>query len=219
MLSYLAEKYFSTVSAVLDEKLPDILYLGSRFAEWGVSGEVVHAAAKYVDVMSFNCYKYDINQPWMNLGTYDMPIIIGEFSFHATDRGMFAPGYVPVSSQAVRASSYEDYMKSVFENPNFVGAHWFQYMDQPIVGRAWDGENGNVGFVDITDTPHPELVSAARNINLQSYDIKFNYKSVETLTLDQTSIELDKTTSTATLNATILPADADNKAVTWASIV
>jgi len=88
----------------------------------------------------------------MNLGTYDMPIIIGEFSFHATDRGMFAPGYVPVPSQAVRAGSYTDYMTSVFENPNFVGAHWFQYMDQPIVGRAWDGENGNVGFVDITDT-------------------------------------------------------------------
>ena len=44
-------------------------------------------------------------------------------------------------------------MKSVVNDPRFVGAHWFQYYDQPTLGRAWDGENSNTGFVDTTDQP------------------------------------------------------------------
>jgi hypothetical protein len=34
-----------------------------------------------------------------------------------------------------------------------VGAHWFQYLDQPASGRLLDGENGHLGLVAITDVP------------------------------------------------------------------
>jgi hypothetical protein len=57
-------------------------------------------------------------------------------------------------------------LRDVAENPDFVGAHWFQYVDQPLTGRTLDGENGHVGFVTVTDQPYDELVAAAREANL-----------------------------------------------------
>jgi hypothetical protein len=36
-----------------------------------------------------------------------------------------------------------------------------QWIDQPSTGRD-DGENYNIGFVDVTDRPYPEMISAAK---------------------------------------------------------
>jgi|GEM_PF-2599507 len=44
-----------------------------------------------------------------------------------------------------------------------------QYVDEPLTGRAYDGENYNIGFLTVTDTPYPELVAAARAIHRQAY--------------------------------------------------
>ena len=46
------------------------------------------------------------------------------------------------------------------------GAHWFQYIDEPLTGRTLDGENAHVGFVTVADLPYVELVAAARDANL-----------------------------------------------------
>ena len=54
-----------------------------------------------------------------------------------------------------------------------VGAHWFQYTDSPVTGRAYDGENYNVGFVTNADVPYKEMVEAAREINQELYPRKF----------------------------------------------
>jgi agarase len=75
------------------------------------------------------------------------------------------PGLVAAASQEERAQGFKRYVESVLDNPNFVGCHLFQYVDQPNTGRVLDGENYAIGFVDVTDTPYPELVKAAREVN------------------------------------------------------
>ena len=78
---------------------------------------------------------------------------------------------LPVSLQAQSLTEFHNmtpdekraYMDSLLAHPNFVGAHWFQYIDSPISGRAFDGENYNVGFVSVTDIPYPEMVAAIRD--------------------------------------------------------
>jgi hypothetical protein len=40
------------------------------------------------------------------------------------------------------------------------------WRDEPVLGRR-DGENYNIGFVDATDRPYPELVSAAQATHLR----------------------------------------------------
>ena len=37
-------------------------------------------------------------------------------------------------------------------------------MDEPTTGRALDGENYQIGFVDIADTPYPETIAAVRKV-------------------------------------------------------
>ena len=64
---------------------------------------------------------------------------------------------------------YKQYLESVEDNPAFVGCHWFQYYDEPLTGRSGDGENYNIGFVTVTDTPYPEMVEAAKAVQSELY--------------------------------------------------
>ncbi|MCF2950271.1 beta-galactosidase [Paraglaciecola aquimarina] len=174
LLHHYASQYFSVVKAELKRVLPNHLYMGVRFADWGMTPEVVRAAADHVDVVSYNYYKEGLQKDyWKFLEELDMPSIIGEFHIGATDTGLFNPGLVHAEDQADRGRMYQDYMHSVIDNPYFVGAHWFQYIDSPLTGRAYDGENYNVGFVSVTDTPYTEMVEAAKKLNTSIYPRKF----------------------------------------------
>jgi hypothetical protein len=172
LLRSLADQYFRVVQEEIRKADPNHLYLGYRFA--GYSPEVLDAAAKFSDVFSFNIYRLGIEpKEWAVLDPWDKPVVIGEFHFGAVDRGVFDIGLIGVADQQSRARAYQNYVKSVLAHPKFVGAHWFQYTDQPTTGRAGDGENGNVGFVSIADTPYPELIDAARDIHAKMYPLRF----------------------------------------------
>lgn len=174
MLEHYASQYYSVVRNAVKKYMPNHLYLGSRLPDWGMPIEVVRAAAKYADVVSYNVYKEGLNKKkWEFLAEIDKPSIIGEFHIGAMDRGLFHPGLIHAENQADRARMYLRYMDTVIENPYFVGAHWFQYMDSPLTGRAHDGENYNVGFVDVTDTPYPEMVEAAKQLGRRLYEDRY----------------------------------------------
>lgn len=174
LLSSYVEKYFSIVDNALNQYMPNHLYMGARLPDWGMSKEVVKASAKYVDVMSYNSYKEGLPaHKWTFLSEIDKPSIIGEFHIGATDSGLYHPGLILASDQKDRARMYQDYMNSVIDNPYFIGAHWFQYIDSPITGRAYDGENYNVGFITVTDTPYAPMVKAAKNIHSTMYERRF----------------------------------------------
>jgi len=175
LLTAYADKYFSVVDAALNKYMPKHMYLGARFPDWGKPMEVVKASAKYVDVVSYNIYKEGIHpQSWKFLEEIDMPSIIGEFHVGARDTGLFHPGLIHASDQEDRAKMYKDYMNSVINNPYFIGAHWFQYIDSPITGRAYDGENYNVGFISVTDSPYPPMIKAAKELHSTMYQQRFS---------------------------------------------
>ncbi|MFS1423081.1 beta-galactosidase [Shewanella sp. 10N.286.48.B5] len=174
LLSAYADKYFSTVDKALQKYMPNHMYLGSRFPDWGMPIEVVKSSAKFVDVVSFNSYKEGLTKKsWKFLEDIDMPSIIGEFHIGAKDSGLYHPGLIHAADQQDRGVMYQDYMNSVIDNPYFIGAHWFQYIDSPITGRAYDGENYNVGFISVTDTPYPFMVEAAKTVNGNMYQRRF----------------------------------------------
>ena len=167
---YVAAKYYRTVRDAVKAAAPDILYLGSRIA----SGKdaVYRECARYCDVVSVNIYgktpKRDLPE-----GSTDKPIIVGEFHIGATDRGMFHPGLVAAGSQAERSDMYRNYVNACLDHPRYVGAHWFQWQDQPLTGRP-DGENYSIGLVSITDTPYPELVAAVEKTASTMYQRRLN---------------------------------------------
>ncbi|MGT2516681.1 hypothetical protein ACVOMT_23045 (plasmid) [Sphingomonas panni] len=71
---------------------------------------------------------------------------------------------------------YEQYINSVIDHPMMVGAHWFQYIDDDVTGRSYDGENYNVGWVTTTDIPYPEMAESARRVNYGLYQRRFEKK-------------------------------------------
>jgi hypothetical protein len=105
-------------------------------------------------------------------GMPDMPVLIGEFHFSAClpCRGKFASGIIAGANEDDLAIAYTRYMQGALLHPNIVGAHWFQFRDQPLTGRG-DGESYQIGFVDIADTPYWKMTEAAREVgeNMYSY--------------------------------------------------
>jgi hypothetical protein len=59
-----------------------------------------------------------------------------------------------------------------------VGTHWFQYRDQATTGRG-DGENYQIGLVDICDTPYPETIDAVRQTGLLMYDYRYTTSRIK----------------------------------------
>lgn len=170
-----SKTYFQTIADEIHRLDPDALYLGPRFAWFG--RDSVEVCAQYADVVSFNIYKRTVDEKeWDWVAKLDKPCIIGEFHFGALDRGMFHQGLVAATDQNDRAAMYEAYVHSVLDNPSFVGCHWFQYADEPLLGRAFDGENYNIGLVSVVDNPYPEMIAAAKRVNAEAYRRRYSGK-------------------------------------------
>ena len=164
----IAERYFEVCRTEVKRVMPHQLYLGCRFA-WH-NDRAVRTAAKYCDVLSFNRYEYSVAEDHPPEGI-DLPMIIGEFHFGALDRGLFHPGLKATKDQNDRAVKYREYLEGALKNPWLVGAHWFEFRDEPLTGR-FDGENFQIGLVDICDTPYPELIEAVRDIGARMYPLR-----------------------------------------------
>ena len=158
-------KYYRTVRDAVKAAAPDILYLGSRIAKG--KDAVYRECARYCDVVSVNIYGKTPDRD-LPEGADDKPMLVAEFHVGATDRGMFHPGLVAAGNQSERAECYRRYVEACLDNPRYVGAHWFQWQDQPLTGRP-DGENYAIGLVSITDSPYPELVQAVRTTAADMY--------------------------------------------------
>ncbi|MGJ8678822.1 beta-galactosidase [Paraglaciecola sp.] len=161
--------YFSTVRNEMKKVVPNALYLGCRLA-WANSETVIRSAAKYTDVISMNKYQYNVTNVGFPEGV-DKPILIGEFHFGSLDRGALHLGVVEAKSQYHRGELYTEYVNSALLNPYIIGTHWFQYGEQPPTGRG-DGENYNVGIVDLADKPFPELLKHIREVGYRMYDFR-----------------------------------------------
>ena len=162
-------KYFSTVRDAVKAVAPNRLYMGSRIA-WG-RNVVYEECSRYADVVSVNIYGRLPNRD-LPSAAEDKPMINGEFHFGALDRGMFHTGLVATRDQKERAECYRAFVNACLDHPRFVGTHWFQWMDQALTGRG-DGENYQIGFVTVTDTPYPELVQAARDVAAKMYQRRY----------------------------------------------
>ena len=66
---------------------------------------------------------------------------------------------------------FRRYVRTSLEHPNIVGVHWHQFSDQATAGR-FDGENMQVGWTDVCDTPYWETVEAVRDIGSRLYEIR-----------------------------------------------
>ncbi len=160
-----ADTYFRTVAEAIRRHDPHHLFLGGRFAV--NTPEAVAACAQYCDVVSFNVYA-DLPQHGFDaaaMHALDKPVLISEFHFGSDDRGPFGKGVVSAGNEQQRGEAYAKFVAAAAADPEIVGAHWFEYTDQPVTGRLLDGENSHIGLVGITDIPFGGFVGAVRAAN------------------------------------------------------
>ncbi|HXY40515.1 MAG TPA: hypothetical protein VEQ10_12645 [Vicinamibacteria bacterium] len=151
-------RYIEVTSAAVRRHDPNHLNLGMRSGGRPTPAEI--RAARAFDVYSVNIYDYEVTPGRVKeiSGLTGKPILIGEFHFGTPGRGL-AASLVQVRDQKERGRAYRYYVENAFAMPEVIGTHWFQWADQPSTGR-FDGENYDIGLVDVTDRPYPDLVSA-----------------------------------------------------------
>jgi hypothetical protein len=162
-------RLYDILSAACRDEDPHHLNLGARFAS--VPQPWIVDAMGTFDVFSMNSYQL---RPDPRLGDISaglgVPALVGEWHVGAVDAGLPAPGIGHVADQAARAQGYRFYLESAAAAPWCVGAHWFTLYDQSALGR-YDGENYNIGFVDVAHRPYPALAAAARASHTVMYDV------------------------------------------------
>jgi hypothetical protein len=161
-------KFLNIVNSAVKRHDPNHLNLGIRYG--GSVPEELARASMGFDVFSINIYGFDPSDKVKHV--YDitgLPVIIGEFHFSTVERGL-SPWLLQVSNMEERGVGYRYYVENAAAHPALIGTHWFQWIDQPATGRG-DGENGLIGFVDVTDLPHTDLVEAAKETHKRLFDI------------------------------------------------
>ena len=166
----MCEMFFKTLTDECKKVDANHMNLGARYHKvppsWALKG------MRHFDVFSMNCYREhiphdDVAEINRLLG---LPTMIGEFHFGALDVGLPATGIGHVKDQAARGQAYRYYVEDAAADPNCVGTHWFTLYDQSALGR-FDGENYNIGFLDVCNRPYDELSSSAQQTHELMYDI------------------------------------------------
>ncbi|MBB6734662.1 beta-galactosidase [Cohnella zeiphila] len=169
--AHLIREYVKIPSLACRSVDPNHLNLGLR---WSKAYNLdMMAGWEYFDVFSINCYDFDPTRDMdfvKNAGV-DLPILLGEYHCGALDRGLSATGLKGVVNQEERGVMWRHFVEKVAAHPYGVGAHWFQYNDQFCLGR-YDGENYQIGMVDICMQPYPELMAAAYETSKILYKVK-----------------------------------------------
>lgn len=163
--------FLETVETALNKHAPNHLNLGIRFGHIP-EDEILKICKDIFDVFSFNCYELVPPRETMDriLNQTDLPMIIGEYHAGTVDRGM-AQALVQVENQEERGVAYRLYTEQAFDHPGLIGVGYFQWSDQDVTGRGYDGENYNCGLVDVTDRPYKYMVEAIKKTAKRLYDV------------------------------------------------
>lgn len=167
-----AGRYYELVHKALRTVDPDRLVMGDRLPLY-YNQDAVLASRGFLDVLSTN-YNVDTPDGWVAPYYFEglakltkAPVLISEFFFAANENrsGNVNNGHLMhVATQAERAVGAAAAVRNFAAFPNIAGIHWFQYYDEPSSGRG-DGENFNMGLVDIRNQPYEGLVSALTKAN------------------------------------------------------
>lgn len=165
----MVDEYVKVVSEETKKVDPNHLNLGMRFAS--ISTDLFYRIGAFVDVFSIN--QYSSPHPPSTHEIYEKtgkPVIIGEFHHGATDRGLPASGIRAAKNQKERGVAFRHYLEQGFARDEVIGMHYFQWNDQPWTGR-YDGENYQIGVMDVTLRPYKEWTDAAKTTNERLYDV------------------------------------------------
>lgn len=177
--AYVADTYFSTVSAAIKKYDPNHMYIGTRFYAREKDNELfMIAVGKYVDAISINYYNHwtPDKEDVVNWTDWSgKPFIITEYYTKGEDSGMgntTGAGWI-VRTQKDRGLFYQNYNLSLLASKNCVGWHYFRYQDNDPRAKAVDPSNldANKGVVDVNYNVWTPMMEKMKELNTQVYTL------------------------------------------------
>ena len=191
----IADQYYRVTTTKMRRYDPNHLVFSSRWAMWrqGYASEyhrlfnerIWKKAGEYCDIFANNGYT-DFGQTeemyrhssrvFTSAGK---PFMITEHSYLAND-SYFRESASWLATQMDRAICHQNHLKAVMDlgvsvDPNdgqpaktCMGLHWFQYYDEPSLGRP-DGEAGQFGLLNVKDEAFVPLVDVMATVHRQLY--------------------------------------------------
>jgi hypothetical protein len=169
-MSKIGSHYYRTVHDAIRTYDKRHLILGDRYAQY-YNIALAKSSAPWIDVSSTN-----MGADWTD-GTFShfyldtlnkithKPVLITEFYMCAMENQSgnknSSAGFPTVQTQRQRADAFGANVRGLGRIPYVIGAHWFQYADEPTHGRG-DGENFNMGLLDIHGEPYQEITQVAK---------------------------------------------------------
>jgi hypothetical protein len=174
----IAGRYYELAYRAMRKADPGALVVGDRLPLY-YDQDAVLAQKGFVDVLSTN-YNVDCEDGWVAPYYFEglrelsgQPVLISEYFFAARENrsGNLNNGHLMhVNTQEERARGAAAAMANFAGFPNVAGVHWFQYTDEPTGGRS-DGEDFNMGLVDIHNEPYELLMAALARVNARVPEI------------------------------------------------
>ena len=165
----LVAQYGHVVSQALKAVDPHHLNLGMRYNH--ASEKTLGGQLNCFDVFSFNCYGAEPATAARRIAdSVEMPLMVGEWHVGAQDSGLDAWGLYYAPTQAQRAQAIRYYLEQSTQEPHLTGVHYFEYNDQPYLGR-FDGECYNIGLIDVCNRPYPLVAKAFEDFASRMYPL------------------------------------------------
>ena len=172
----LLERYCAVATDAIRAIAPRAMNLGMRYSSVA-DGDFAGNAC--FDLFSFNCYRRDPTEMFNTAReSIESPFLIGEWHYGAAENGLFSGALVNATTQKERGKACAEYTRQALTNKSCVGAHWFELNDQPLSGR-FDGENMNVGLVNVCNVPYADCIREFAAINHRMYSILAGHEMPE----------------------------------------
>ncbi|WP_168122525.1 carbohydrate binding domain-containing protein [Paenibacillus sp. HB172176] len=160
---------------------PDHLVMGDRWLanvmnDSKLSEELAEAAGKYMDVLTYNYYTYDLNLDRLQ-HLYDIagetPFIMTEFHYGDPTTGLTFAARM-AEDEHEKGLMYRNYVEKAAASGIIVGANWFSFLDQAPTGRWFQGLNGEagaIGLLNVAGRPYQDFLASISESNGKIYDL------------------------------------------------
>jgi hypothetical protein len=195
-VGFVYDRFYSLATTAIRKYDPNHMILGSRMLHGVISKPwVLRFASLHLDCLTINWYgEWDIPVEDLQLvsESANLPLMVTEFYTKAMDSGLEntrGAGWV-VKTQQDRGDFYQCYTLRLLECKNFVGWHWFQYIDNDpdpaVIYKTVDGQkvwkdqssiDANKGLLNNSHEPYGPLVESMAEINKNVYKLIDHFDS------------------------------------------
>lgn len=173
-LHRVVDKYYETARKAIRRYDPNHMFVGDKLhANTDSLDTVLPITSKYTEIIMYQMYaRYEVQKPGLDRWSaqVDKPFINGDAAFTMTTDIMPRPFGPVADNLEMRADWTEEFFRSAFARPDFVGWHYCGLIDaSQLVPRKAGRQHS--GLLDGWGEPYPALEKVLKTCSSEIYSI------------------------------------------------